>query len=91
MFPPLERGGREASCCLSWRGAAAALNLPGLASLRTEGGGVSVWNSPGSWLMLAAGKSKARTSTSVTQVNSAVFESRFQIHILYLQSEIVFH
>lgn len=50
---------------------------------------MSVWNSPGSCVMLADGKSKARTSTSVTQVNSAVFESRFQIHILYLQSELV--
>lgn len=52
---------------------------------------MSVWNSPGSCVMLADGKSKARTSTSVTQVNSAVFESRFQIHILYLQSELVCH
>lgn len=47
-FLPLSGVEEKHPAVFSWRGAAEALNLPGLASLRTEGGGASVWNSPGS-------------------------------------------
>lgn len=48
LFPPTWRVEEKPPVVFSWRGAAEAADLPGLASQRTEGGGESVWNSPGS-------------------------------------------
>lgn len=48
VFPPPWSGEEKRPVVFSWRGAAKAGNLPGLASWRAEGGGESVWNSPGS-------------------------------------------